>query len=253
MFSKSGWALHPKDDGAIYTKDGQIIKVLKQHEFDHASMSMAVVVQIDHQVHVFVKGSFEAIHKLCVDESLPADYMDEALGLAANGCYTLGVGHRCLGAIDPATASRMTREEVERGNSCLALLTFRNNLKPDTAAAIDVLQKGDVRPVMITGDTAMTGVFIARKCGLVPSTATVLLGELRGKKATGKQGDPTPNDIAWTTVDTATGKLTSEVSMQTVLGQLDDTIDITVSDDVNAKSPMVLKGAKYELVDRVTP
>jgi cation-transporting ATPase 13A3/4/5 len=253
MFSKSGWALQPKDDGAVYTKDGQIIKVLKQHEFDHASMSMAVVVQINDQVHVFVKGSFEAIHKLCIDESLPANYMDEALGLAANGCYTLGVGHRCLGAIDPATASGMPREEVERGNSCLALLTFRNNLKPDTAAAIDVLQKGDVRPVMITGDTAMTGVFIARKCGLVPSTATVLLGELRDKKVTGKQGEPTPNDIVWTTVDTATGKLDSEVSMQTVLGQLDDTVDITVSDDVNAKSPMVLKGAKYELVVRVTP
>jgi cation-transporting ATPase 13A3/4/5 len=40
---------------------------------------------------------------------------------------------------------------------------FRNNLKPDTADAIVALKVGTVRPVMITGDTAMTGVFIARK------------------------------------------------------------------------------------------
>ena len=124
MFSKSGWALQPKDDGAVYTKDGQIIKVLKQHEFDHASMSMSVVVQINDQVHVFVKGSFEAIHKLCNDDSLPPSYMNEAQGLAANGCYTLGVGHRCLGAVDSAAARGMSREEVLTC-ALLALLSCR--------------------------------------------------------------------------------------------------------------------------------
>jgi cation-transporting ATPase 13A3/4/5 len=247
MFSKSGWALQPKDDGAVYTKDGQVIKVLKQHEFDHASMSMAVVVQINDQVHIFVKGSFEAIHNLCDAKTLPANYMDEAQGLAANGCYTLGVAHRCLGSIDAAAARAMPRDEVERGNACLALLTFRNNLKPDTAAAIAVLQAGDVRPVMITGDTAMTGIFIARKCNMVPVTATVLLGELRHKNAENAEDIIwTPNDIKWTLVDSVTGTLGREVPIETVMAQLNDTIAITVGDNVDAKTPLVL-GSKYEL------
>jgi cation-transporting ATPase 13A3/4/5 len=233
MFSKSGWTLELKDDGAEYKKDGQVIKVLKQHEFDHHSMSMAVVVQINDQIHVFIKGSFEAVHRLCIDESLPAEYMDEAQGLAANGCYTLGVGHRCLGAVDVETARAMPRNEVETGNSCLALLTFRNNLKPDTGDAMVVLQKGDVRPVMITGDTAMTGVYIARKCAMVPPTATVLLGNLRAKQTEGEKA-PTLSDIVWTVVDTATGQKTDEISIQTVITQVEDTTESN-------------KGPQYEL------
>ena len=66
------------DDGAVYTRGGRKMKVLKQHEFDHARMSMAVVMLVDDEVHIFVKGSFEAIKRLSAPGSVPADYSETA-------------------------------------------------------------------------------------------------------------------------------------------------------------------------------
>lgn len=57
----------------------------------------------------------------------------------------------------------------------LGYLLFRNELKEDTPAAIAELRDGAIRPVMITGDNAQTGYFIARKCGMVDKGLQVLL------------------------------------------------------------------------------
>ena len=59
------------------------------------------------------------------------------------------------------------------------MVLFRNELKSDTAAAISQLKAGDVRPVMITGDNAQCGYYIARQCGMLAADSTVLLGDSR--------------------------------------------------------------------------
>jgi len=182
--------------GAVYCRDGQTIKLLKQHSFDHNRMSMAVVVQINDEVHVFVKGSFEAIKKISTTESLPTDYFKKASGLAADGNYTLGIGHRCLGKIDPEEAKALPRDQVEQGNNFVALMCFRNELKPDTTEAITALRNGGVRPVMITGDTALTGLFIGRKCGILNDKICTILGEIDPEAKS-----PTVDSIIWTEID----------------------------------------------------
>ena len=44
--------------------------------------------------------------------------------------------------------------------------------------AILDLREGDVRPVMITGDNAHCGHYIAKNCGMLDPDSTVLLSEV---------------------------------------------------------------------------
>jgi len=94
---------------------------------------------------------------------------------------------------------------------------FRNNLKEDTTKAMSVLRKGATRPVMITGDTAMTGIYIARKCKMVDPKATLLLGEL---KVGVDVDDAKSSDIVWTNIDPATNEKANVVGLQQVLDSL---------------------------------
>ncbi|KAI7883302.1 hypothetical protein K492DRAFT_185103 [Lichtheimia hyalospora FSU 10163] len=50
---------------------------------------------------------------------------------------------------------------------------------------------GDTRTIMITGDTALTGVFIARQCGMALPNSRILLGDL----------DKKTNRVVWADVD----------------------------------------------------
>ena len=52
---------------------------------------------------------------------------------------------RSLGVLPPQEAAAMSRDELEADLHLLALLLFRNELKPDTAQAITDLKQGQVR------------------------------------------------------------------------------------------------------------
>ncbi|KAJ1717875.1 hypothetical protein LPJ61_007090, partial [Coemansia biformis] len=148
-------------------------------------MSVAVLDPATGRVHVFVKGSFERVKQLAVAESAPANYDKVTACWAKHGCYVLALAHRDLGAVDLDSVARMSREELEDGCSLAALLLFRNQLKEDTAAAIRELREGGTRTVMVTGDAALTGVYIARECGMVDPHVRMLLGDIEAT-ATGR-------------------------------------------------------------------
>lgn len=63
----------------------ETIKYLKRFEFDHHSMTQSVIIQRGDENIVFVKGSPEAISKLCAPSSLPSDFADHARYCARNG------------------------------------------------------------------------------------------------------------------------------------------------------------------------
>ncbi|KAJ1843175.1 hypothetical protein LPJ70_003502, partial [Coemansia sp. RSA 2708] len=170
------------------------IHVVRRFQFVHARASMSVVIldASTGKLHVFVKGSFERIKAVARAQSVPGDYDDACADLAREGCYVLAFAHKTLDAVDPANVGDFTQDELESGCDMLGLLVFKNMLKEDTAKAIAELKHGATRTVMITGDTALTGIVIARQCGMVPENSRVLLGESK-----------TPADeIQWTDVDT---------------------------------------------------
>ncbi|KAJ2383957.1 hypothetical protein GGI05_005153 [Coemansia sp. RSA 2603] len=168
------------------------LHVVRRFEFAHARASMCVALldAATQQLHVFVKGSFERIRAVCRPESLPADYDHVCAALAREGCYVLAVAHKTVPA-SPAEICALSQDAVEEGCAFAGLLVFRNMLKPDAASAVAELKRGATRAVMVTGDTALTGVFVARACNMVPAGCRVILGE-----------SPTPaGPVRWTDVD----------------------------------------------------
>ncbi|KAJ2869934.1 hypothetical protein GGH93_005958, partial [Coemansia aciculifera] len=171
---------------------GLQLDVIKRFEFLHsrASMSVAVRDPRDGHVHVFVKGSFEKIKEHLDSSTVPDSYMQAANSMARQGGYVLAVGHRDLGDIELSEMQNWSRDDMENGSALVGFIVFKNLLKPDTPEAIAKLKDGSTRTVMITGDTALTGVFIAKGAGLMSESATVYLGDLT------KAGD-----LYWTDVD----------------------------------------------------
>ncbi|KAF4695042.1 hypothetical protein FOZ60_006164 [Perkinsus olseni] len=178
-------------------------EVLKQHTFDHHSMTMSVVARnVDSgKVYVFCKGSHEAILSRCSfhngEESAGSDTREVFEGLvvsaaeryAAEGCYVLAIAAR---EIAEGTSGRSApRQELESELSLLGLLLFRNELKPDSSRHISCLKAGGIDSVMITGDSVLTGATVARKVGVIPRRDRVVIG---GASAEG-------SEIEWRDMD----------------------------------------------------
>ncbi|KAJ1666566.1 hypothetical protein IW140_005757 [Coemansia sp. RSA 1813] len=159
---------------------GYKLDIVKRFEFLHARASMSVAVRDprDGHVHVFVKGSFEKVKEHLDSSTVPSDYLAAANSMARRGGYVLAIGHRDLGDIDVSEMQNWTRDDMENGSAMVGFIVFKNMLKEDTPEAIAKLKEGSTRTVMITGDTALTGVFIAKSAGLMSEKATVYLGDL---------------------------------------------------------------------------
>jgi cation-transporting ATPase 13A3/4/5 len=170
MFTGSGWSLSGSDVTSPNTDEK--LTIVKRFEFDHHSMTMSVVVRdASGNCHVFCKGAPERVAELCTDESIPADFQEVSSGHALEGCYVIGMSHKAVGNLTQVQIDQMVRAEAESKGSLtlLGLLLFRNELKPDTADAIAKIKEGDVRPVMVTGDNAHCGYYIARQSRIVES------------------------------------------------------------------------------------
>ena len=216
MFRATGWSLEDAPDGtpgvraprgayaagsALGDSSREWLAIVRRFEFDHGRMTMSVVVRDDARggaLTVFCKGAFETIGKRCVGGAhsasgqgdaasspdharcaqLPADFAEAARAHALAGCYVLAIAARELPPeVDAKALAAMTRDDVEQELRFLGLVLFRNELKPDTADAIDELKRGDCRALMITGDNAQCGNYIARASRMVRADAAVLLAE----------------------------------------------------------------------------
>ncbi|PVU95140.1 hypothetical protein BB561_002015 [Smittium simulii] len=168
----------------------KIIHIVKRFEFEHSRQCMSVAVfdpETQH-AHVFIKGSFEKIKAKSKPNTIPHEYDSETSKWASEGCYLLAIAHKDLGPIeDPSILCSMSREEMESECNLLALIMFRNKLKEDTSAALAELRRGNTRCVMITGDNALTGIYISRASGMISESATVILGDIEYNKETGEQ------------------------------------------------------------------
>ncbi|ORX63639.1 HAD-like protein [Linderina pennispora] len=152
------------------------LHVVRRFEFVHARAS---------------DGSFERIKQVSNSASVPLDYDRTCAGLAREGCYVLSIAHKQLD-VTLEGLKDLTQDEIEGNCDLIGLLVFKNLLKNDTSDAIAELKHGSTRTVMVTGDTALTGVYIARQCGMVPANSKVLLGDM----------DKKTHMLVWTDVDT---------------------------------------------------
>jgi len=175
MFEATHWSLSQTDQGNIVTSPaGKLLQVLRRFDFDHHSMTSSVVVKDPSTgIHtVFVKGSAESVAR-CLAKQNEA-VMRAADEYSRQGCYTLAVGTRTLSTKEVEDVMTLARAQVENDIALVGLLTFRNELKPDSVDAIAMLNEGACRSVMVTGDHILTAVFIAKQVGMLRKDAVVL-------------------------------------------------------------------------------
>ena len=155
------------------------LRIVKTFEFDHARMTMSVVVRTDDgNCVVYCKGAPERVTELCAEASCPADFTEVHRGHSLQGCYVLGAAMKDLGKLSDQQLLGLTRNDVEtEGLQLLGLLRFRNEIKIDTAEAIKELQEGDVRCIMLTGDNAQCGAHIAVESGMIDADQTIIFGD----------------------------------------------------------------------------
>lgn len=185
MFKSTQWKLIESEGKlpVVQSADGEEqLEFVKRFEFDHHRMSMSVVMKhtATGKLYVFCKGSYEKMQSVSKVESVPANYTETAENLAKDGCYVLGIAFKEIDSLADAElqAFLASRDAVEEGLSLLGLIMFRNELKEDSRDALLTLKQGDIRSVMITGDNAMTGCFIARASGMVEADSNVILGDM---------------------------------------------------------------------------
>lgn len=201
MFKSTQWRLVESEGKlpVVQAADGsEELEFVKRFEFDHHRMSMSVVMRQKStgKLLVFCKGSYERMEAVSSQASIPADYFATAEGLAKNGCYVLGIAYKEMPEMSEAelAAFLASRDAVEESLALLGLIMFRNEIKDDSRDAILTLKRGDIRPVMITGDNAMTGCYIARASGMVDESAQMVLGDMVADDKTGSM-------LVWKDVD----------------------------------------------------
>jgi len=191
MFKSTGWTLTSGDPDDACSPDATVRTHVKRRlQFDQERRMMSVVVQEESLVGatstkalatmqpltVYSKGAPESIAKRC-SSGVPAGFIEEADALAAEGCYVLALASRQLqGWTMDKALSDANRDEIESDLTCLGLLVFKNELKSDAPYAIQELKNGHIRCVMITGDNAPCGCYIAKESGLIPHDRRVVLG-----------------------------------------------------------------------------
>ena len=128
--------------------EGGNIEYLKRFEFDHHRMTQSVIIKHGEDTIVYVKGSPEAISKLCVQSSLPSDFSEKARQSARDGIYQLAMA---MSAYKSTNAmNEVNREDIEIDLEFVGFINFQNSMKKNSPAVIEELRRGNVNSAMIT-------------------------------------------------------------------------------------------------------
>ena len=162
-------------DGArVKFRDG-LYTILKQYEFDSHRQTQSVVVQdASGKKTIYVKGSPEAIRSLC-DADVPLNFGETLSTSAKGGIYQLAIAFKSYDFGDDVELADISRDDVEKSLRFGAFMNFRNSLREETPSVIKELQEGNVTVTMITGDSVLTGICIAKSAGMIAEGRSVVL------------------------------------------------------------------------------
>jgi len=100
------------------------------------------------------------VTRLCVRESIPADFRDVLHLDSQAGYRVIAIAYKEM-PIDWHPDKETNRAEVESDLTFLGLLIMENKLKPVTKQIIEKLKSADVEPIMATGDNVLTAISVA--------------------------------------------------------------------------------------------
>lgn len=156
-------------------------QIIRRFEFTSKLQRMSAIVKTSLEDGVYrmhLKGAPEKIRELCKEGSIPEKYQDTLSNYTNRGLRVLACASKVLKVSD-FEATTLERAELENEFEFIGFLVFENKLKKITPSVISKLHEALIRPVMVTGDNALTAISVARQCEILNPTYRVMLGTLQ--------------------------------------------------------------------------
>jgi cation-transporting ATPase 13A3/4/5 len=138
-------------------------------------MTQSVIVKTsDGRLIAFAKGSGESIKIVCHAGSLPNNFNAVLRSSAKAGIYQISMASKVIPA--GSDVNKIARNDVESDLTFAGVINFKNAIREETPNVILQLEAGEVKPIMITGDSMLTGICIAKESGMIKPNQSVILG-----------------------------------------------------------------------------
>lgn len=134
---------------------------LAEVPFDSDRKLMSVICEIEGQKTAIVKGAFDMLAARCIAGNLTAA-AEAVNGMGEKALRVLGVAYRTFDTLPEEIAP----DTVEKNLTFLGLLGMIDPARPEAKAAVAICREAGIRPVMITGDHAVTASAIAKELGI---------------------------------------------------------------------------------------
>eukprot|EP00930_Biecheleria_cincta_P038547 TRINITY_DN26478_c0_g1_i1.p1 TRINITY_DN26478_c0_g1~~TRINITY_DN26478_c0_g1_i1.p1 ORF type:complete len:1488 (+),score=365.22 TRINITY_DN26478_c0_g1_i1:27-4466(+) len=122
--------------------------------------------------YALVKGSPEAVRALLAKDAAPAWYDKSHTDLAERGLRVLALAYRIL---PDSLGAKLSREEVECELSFAGFIAFECLSRFDSALVVGALRESDHKVAMLTGDSPLTALHIAKTCNITDGALPGLL------------------------------------------------------------------------------
>ena len=153
---------------------------LNEIPFDSENMYMATLHKGDETNTIYVKGSPEQILARCTAQQMdghtisiePERILKDAGTLAGEALRLLAMAYKTV----PSTQATICDDDLQS----LTYLGIEGMIDPPRPEAIDAIEKcksAGIRPVMITGDHAITASAVAKQLGINDTNASAVGGE----------------------------------------------------------------------------
>ena len=159
------------------------VNVLQVFHFSSESKRMGVIVQSATETCIHVKGAPEVIQSKCAN--IPEDFLKQVNHYTKEGFRVLACCYKPLDTFDP----EQTLESFEHEMIYLGLLVLENPLKSNSSDTLRTLQMSDIKCAISTGDSHLTGVAVAKVCGLISAKVPLYIGEMQNGRLVWR--DPT--------------------------------------------------------------
>ncbi|CAG9316229.1 unnamed protein product [Blepharisma stoltei] len=177
IFNRLNWKWTESEEYRFVVTNGQHeAKVKHLYHFTSLLKRMGVIIEHNCHLKLHMKGAPEVIIPLCIN--VPDNLSKQIFHYTKQGLRVLACATKTLQTFD----SHQSLSEIENGLTFLGLLILQNHLKPESKETIQTLLKAEVKCVISTGDALLTGLSVAKECGLVPEGNKVLIGDLINEK-----------------------------------------------------------------------
>ncbi|KAL3664992.1 hypothetical protein V7S43_010167 [Phytophthora oleae] len=195
MFRATGYSLEPETSentvmpgqfaALVASPIGKLFGLVARFPFDAARQRSSVVVEdLDSgNRYAYVKGSPEAISKICTPNTIPNNYVARARSYAHQGFYVVAIATKPFTAAVVSPKSEVSqpvlRDTVESSLGFLGFMLFVNQVKPEAPYVVGALEEAGVDVRMITGDDVLTAIHVSRKINMDMQQSVLLLDAQR--------------------------------------------------------------------------